>query len=408
MLSEEVVIPSHFSQKKVFPFSLVRNRTQSSKETNKHNSVVKSPPTLFRRKTKKHGTSVLTDLSESGVNKKIPKTEKSGRKQLRKHVAMKNKDRDSNQNVFVFVNESGNDNKSLIANTPNTTGAATDENISDKQRSFGSLVPVVYSSLLQKAGGPMRETTNSSNIRKNELQTRNKERSVLGRNAINSPTSILYYANALINAKSNKKEQGLAGRSHNLRDKTLDEKRYGSKIVNSKGNSDGRLRVITKTGNNLQFAQKPKPSERKTGSSFIVQESFSDNYASKTSLTNGDDKHLNLSHSEKAHGKHLKSDLEMDTRNSYTEHPTTPSASKPETLHVPKIDTAYNSSSNSALFAVKIKELSSDTKTGASNCSDKGCTKSDPASEHPSKKTKDLYLRKFRECIKLGKKCRWF
>ena len=187
MLSEEVVIPSHFSQKKVFPFSLVRNRTKSSQETEKHNLVVKSPPTLFRRKTKKHETSAPTDLSEAGVNEKILRAENNERKQLRKRVAMKNKERDNNQNVFVFVNESGSDNKSLIANTPNTAGAATDENIRNKEISFGRVVDI---SLSQKAGGPIREITNSSSIRKHELQTEHKEKSVRGRNAINLPTSI--------------------------------------------------------------------------------------------------------------------------------------------------------------------------------------------------------------------------
>ena len=406
MLSEEVVIPSHFSQKTVFPFSLVRNRTKSSKETKKHNLVVKSPPTLFRKKTKKHKTSVPTDLSEAGVNKKIPRTENNGRKQLRKHVAMKNKDRDSNQNVFVFVKESGNDNKSLIANTTNTTGAATDENISKKQRSFGSLARVVDMPLSQKAGGPIRETTNSSNIRETELQDEQKGRSVLGRTAINLPTSILYYANALINAKSNKKEKGRADKGHNLRDKSLDEKRSGSEIVNLKGKGDGRLRVISKSRNHFQFAQKVKNSERKTSSSLTLQETFSNKNANETSVPLGDEKLLNLSQSEKINSEHLEKDLKMETINRHTEQPTTPRASKPETIHDPEI--SYNSSSNSVLSAVHIKELSSDTKTEVSNCSDKGCTKSDPASERPSRKTKDLYLRKFRECIKLGKKCRWF
>ena len=71
-------------------------------------------------------------------------------------------------------------------------------------------------------------------------------------------------------------------------------------------------------------------------------------------------------------------------------------------------DTAYDSSSTSAVYAGQIKELSSDTKNKVSNCSNKACTNSDPVSERQSKKPKDLYLRKFRECIKLGKKCRWF
>ena len=408
MLSEEVVIPTHFSQKKVFPFSLVRNRTKSSQETEKHNLVVKSPPTLFRRKTKKHETSAPTDLSEAGVNKKILRTENHERKQLRKHVAMKNKERDNNQNVFVFVNESGSDNKSLIANTPNTAGAATDENIRNKERSFGSFGRVVDISLSQKAGGPKRESTNSSIIRKNELQTEHKEKSVRGRNAINLPTSILYYANALINAKSNKKEPGLADRSHDLSDKKLDKKRDGSEIENLNEHGDGRPRVITKNRNHLHFAQNVKPSERKSGSSLTLQELVSDKDTNEIHLLHGDEKLLNLSQPEKIYSKHLKKGIAMETRNSYTEQPTNPSASKPETLDDFDKDTAYDSSSTSAVFAGQIKELSSDTKNEVSNCSNKACTNSDPVSERPSKKPKDLYLRKFRECIKLGKKCRWF
>ena len=98
----------------------------------------------------------------------------------------------------------------------------------------------------------------------------------------------------------------------------------------------------------------------------------------------------------------------METRNSYTEQPTTPSASKLETLDDFDKDTTYDSSSTSAVFAGQIKELSGDTKNEVSNCTTKLCTNSDPVSERLSKKPKDLYLRKFRECIKLGKKCRWF
>ena len=235
------------------------------------------------------------------------------------------------------------------------------------------------------------------------MQTEHKEKSVRGRNAVNLPTSILYYANALINAKGNKKEPGLTDRSHDLSDKKLDKKRDGSEIENLNEHGDVRPRVITKNRNHLHFAQNVK-----SGISLTLQELVSDKDTNEIHLLHGDEKLLNLSQPEKIYSKHLKKGIAMETRNSYTEQPTNPSASKVETLDDLDKDTAYDSSRTSAVFAGQIKELSSDTKNKVSNCSNKACTNSDPVSERPSKKPKDLYLRKFRECIKLGKKCRWF